>query len=150
MGAALIVGSAVPASANAIVNGDFETGDLTGWTAMGAVDVIDGQLYAQCCHGVGSPAGLANHFAVFGGGDRLSDGTLYQSFATTAGTTYSLTFDYGAFSGSNSRTQTMAVSANGTQAFTSRPANRNLGAMFQHFSLSFTASGAAPCSCSRI
>src|SRR5262245_60901110 len=41
---ALLAGSAVPASANLIVNGDFETGDFTGWTqsANATFTFVDG------------------------------------------------------------------------------------------------------------
>jgi PEP-CTERM motif len=81
---AAVLGASRPASADLIVNGSFETGDFTGWTVnAGATGVVtagfdglvpeDGTFFAA----LGNVGGL---------------GTLSQTFNTTAGATYELSY----------------------------------------------------------
>jgi hypothetical protein len=70
------------ASANSIVNGDFETGDFTGWTATGPNIFVD--------HGPGPDT----TFGAFFGANANGFNTISQTFATTAGASYKLTFFY--------------------------------------------------------
>lgn len=71
-----MIGWAGSASANLIINGDFETGDLTGWDFVGDV-TVDNSLTS----GAESRYGLSGYYAQFG---RFSDGgsanTLSQGF----------------------------------------------------------------------
>ena len=66
------------APANLITNGDFATGDFTGWNVTHASS--------------GSNLTVANGAAVFAASGSRFD-SISQSFATTTGTFYSLTFD---------------------------------------------------------
>lgn len=83
------------AGANLLTNPGFETGDLTGWTLTNpdgggdAVSCSGGSFFAGASEG--SCAMLMN------GGNVTPDAILEQAFATTLGTTYSLTFDIGKF-----------------------------------------------------
>jgi len=77
----IAAGSAVPASANMITNGGFETGDFTGWTQTGNLGstFVNGDdphsgSYAAWLGPVGSP------------------GFLSQSLATVPGVTYDISF----------------------------------------------------------
>jgi hypothetical protein len=77
---------AYPAKANLITNGDFETGDFTGWTVthapFGSIVVVD--------NGPGPDTTFGVVFAAVGGDlDAIS-----QTFATTPGALYSLSFFY--------------------------------------------------------
>ncbi len=95
-----LVAAAFPARAGLIVNGDFERGTLSGWTATGSVATATNPYF-----GIGTQAD-GKYFAVFNAGDVTPSGVLSQSFATVAGTDYVLTFSYGANGG-----QTQSVTA---------------------------------------
>jgi hypothetical protein len=81
------------AQANLLVNPSFETGDLTGWilnagTTGGDSVVCTGTPF----FGGASEGGCAIQL---NGGETTPDAVLEQSFATTTGTTYVLSFDIG-------------------------------------------------------
>src|SRR5687768_582957 len=88
--------SAVPARAQSIVtNGDFDTGDLSGWSMsgpglVGAQFQQDGSFY-----GATTPFWAAS----FNGGNNPDPVVLYQDFTTVAGTHYTLEFDFGVVGG---------------------------------------------------
>ena len=84
------------AQAAIITNGNFEQG-ATGWNIVGNADVV-GQYGAGFYWGGGSVAQNGKRAVAFNGGDTLGTGQVWQSFATTAGTSYTLTFDYGSTS----------------------------------------------------
>ncbi|MGT2434971.1 beta strand repeat-containing protein [Bradyrhizobium betae] len=67
------------AGAPAIINGGFETGDLTGWTASGSVHVVEYEIGSTYGH-------YSVHLAASGG-------TLSQTLATTSGLHYFVSFD---------------------------------------------------------
>ncbi len=75
----------VPASANLVVNGSFETGDFTGWT-----QVNDTGFTGVDCSGVIATDGACGAF--FGPLDP-GGGGIVQTINTTAGGVYNLTFD---------------------------------------------------------
>jgi hypothetical protein len=79
--AALTLSVSMAARANLVTNGDFETGDFSGWTT--SIDPV--------FDGVDSSAPQAGTFAAFFGNP---DGpsTISQTVATVAGTTYSVEF----------------------------------------------------------
>ena len=88
------------ASADMIVNGGFETGDFTGWTVSNAV-VYDGsgnQDYWDAGVLNNGSAHAGNYEAYLGkavnltGGSLLDPGTISQSFATTKGQAYTISF----------------------------------------------------------
>jgi hypothetical protein len=70
------------ASANLIANGDFEPGDFTGWTPTGPNIFVD--------HGPGPDT----TFGAFFGANANGFNTISQTFATTPGASYTLTFFY--------------------------------------------------------
>ena len=73
----------VPARANLVTNGGFETGDFTGWTLTGTGGGV--AIDTRFPHTGTSDAA----FALANGG---TTATLSQSIATTAGQSYSLSF----------------------------------------------------------
>ena len=75
-----------PVTANLLANGDFETGDFTGWTLSGNVgtSVWGPQVF------INSNAESGKYGAVLG--PVGSDGTLSQNIQTTAGESYTVTF----------------------------------------------------------
>jgi hypothetical protein len=81
------------ANANALVNGNFESG-LTGWSLTGIAGLASPPYF-----GGGSPAANGVYMAVFNQGEQPASGVLTQSFATVAGHTYHVTFDYGTNNG---------------------------------------------------
>lgn len=90
-----IVALANFARADFILNGDFETGSFSPWVSTGNVGVTSAATY-RVSGGVGNfPKG--NFAANFGGADKTATGVIYQDFNTTANTSYTLNFDYGAF-----------------------------------------------------
>ena len=84
----LLIATPKSASANLIVNGDFETGDFTGWTVTPAPP---GQSLIFVGPGEGAPDSTLG--ANFGGTGPGSD-AISQTFATTSGAFYTLTFFY--------------------------------------------------------
>jgi hypothetical protein len=88
------------AHANLITNGNFENG-ASAWTISGHVNTaaFNGNYF-----GGGSNAINGTTMMAFNAGDSSPNGVLSQSFATTAGSTYTVSFDYGTNSGSQSIT----------------------------------------------
>jgi hypothetical protein len=83
----LLVG-APTAFANLLTNGSFQTGDFSGWTTggnFGFTQVVSGSFYMYA--GDSDADGFYATLGPVG-----SDGTLSQSFATTAGTLYTFSF----------------------------------------------------------
>jgi hypothetical protein len=87
----------------AFANGSFEN-DLAGWTATGDVRVVSGSFWVAT-DGIKAVA--------FNAGQSAPNGVLSQTFATTAGQTYTLTFDVGATSGLNQDVMAAQVTVQG-------------------------------------
>lgn len=81
------------AQADVINNGNFELGS-TGWTISGNADLV-GQYGGGFNWGGGSVAQDGKFAISFNNGDRAPNGQVAQTFATTAGKSYTLSFDYG-------------------------------------------------------
>jgi hypothetical protein len=82
------------ARADLVTNGDFETGDLSGWDYSGTVVVGSEADFHLGAGAVGSfPVG--DYAVDFGGGNLSNDGIISQELETILGQEYSLTFDYG-------------------------------------------------------
>jgi len=80
LASAMLLGAAASAHANLVTNGGFETGDFSGWTLTGNPGFISITNNAHSGNFAGS-------FGAVG-----SDTFLSQTLATTAGTSYTLTF----------------------------------------------------------
>jgi hypothetical protein len=80
----LSFGVVVSAQANMLVNGDFETGDFTGWTV--AADYTGVTAYIST---VGGPES-GNYFAALGAGG--TPGTISQAVSTASGQNYNLSY----------------------------------------------------------
>ena len=93
----------VPTSNPVFANGSFES-RFSSWIAGGNIDIASGAPYAAT-DGVNA--------ALFNAGQRSPNGVLTQTFATTAGQTYTLSFDVGAFSTVNQNEQRLQVSVTG-------------------------------------
>lgn len=96
-------------------NGDFETGDTTGWTLTNggpfdAVCASGASIGASTC--ITQSGNFAMSFGLFGGVSSLS-----QTLNTQAGHTYSLSFWLANDNPANTNTETFAVSWNGTPVF---------------------------------
>lgn len=110
------IGLASPASATTLVNGDFETGDFTGWTQFGntgfsTVDTVNpfAGTFAASFGPVGSTGGITQTLSTVIGNVYtlsfyLANGTAFgpaiagSSFSATVGsTTFSLPSDFFAF-----------------------------------------------------
>ena len=127
-GAAVVtMGIAVAANAapNLVSNGSFETGDLTSWVQLGNT----GFTGVFC---PGSPPATDGNCLAFSG-PVGSIGSLAQSLNTLAGDFYTISFSWGADSGSNPAS--FAASFGGNTLFS--VANPSTGSVLQ--TLSFTA-----------
>ncbi len=97
-------------------NENFETGDLAGWTAAGAVTVFsDEQLRAT---------GYSGNFisgaqtVIFGEGDRPASGVISRDLVTVPGQKSVLTFDYGTASPMGVAPQLLVVTLTDTSTST--------------------------------
>jgi hypothetical protein len=86
------------AQAAIITNGDFESG-ATGWTFTGNAGLAT-QYGGGFYWGGGSVAQNGRYAVAFNGGDTAPNGTVSQRLATTAGASYTVSFNYGASSAS--------------------------------------------------
>jgi len=85
LGGAVLVGTA---HANLIINGDFETGDLTGWNLMPYTQL--GEAYVT-----DDPDVLTNNYAHIEDSDSDGFAGIYQAFHISSGfTLLSVSFDY--------------------------------------------------------
>ena len=117
-------------------NGSFESG-YASWTATGNQEVsTDGTA--------GGTDGT--HFVWFNAGQRAPNGVLSQSFATAAGTSYTLTFDLGTFSFVNRNEQRIQVLVKGTATLLNQSLSvfaSGTGARYAAQSLTFVADSSA-------
>jgi hypothetical protein len=144
-----ILGSSGIAQAGLIVNGDFETGDFTGWTHSGYVYVVS-NAQAVAVGGTGTfPIG--QYVIDFGGADNPATGILTQNFSTTSGQTYVLSFDYGKFQPDSFGVgpQQLQVAINDVYSssallntvVTDGTGSKSLSSLFDPYSFSFVATG---------
>ena len=129
----------VPTAAPAFTNGSFES-DFAGWSATGNVRALTAQ------DSLSFSATDGQKVAVFNSGNQAPTGALSQSFATTAGKTYHLTFDVGAFSLVNRGGMRLDVSVEGTALRAKRTVNVSAsgsGSRYISETLSFVADGSA-------
>lgn len=132
--------------ANLFENGDFETGDFSGWQSSGNVTVSTESGY-QNAGGTGVfPTG--DFVAAFSGGDDPNDGVLSQEIVTLSGQQYRLAFDYGAFS-VFSGSQSLSVSVQNAidmqvlvdETIEDSSPTNDLGTLFDAFVFEFEALG---------
>lgn len=83
-GVGLMAGSAM---ANLIENGDFETGDLTGWSA-------NGDVYVEYAGTFADVQGMDENYALFGFNSGDNNSTLRQNFDVTGATELTISFDW--------------------------------------------------------
>jgi hypothetical protein len=127
------------AHANLLSNGDFATGDLTGWSASGDVLAIPQTDYTACCGTLNDTPGA--YVASFGAGNMPDNGVLSQSFPTTVGLGYVVSFDYGAvdFSLPQNMNVSIVSGANALGASLSATGTNDFDTLFALYSYSFTA-----------
>jgi len=94
---------APPSGPNSLVNGSFES-DFANWSKTGNLSILPYTAY-------GSTDG--SKIVGFNGGNSTPNGVLSQTFATTAGTSYALTFDAGVVAYNTSQ-QRLQVSITGS------------------------------------
>jgi len=115
----------------AFTNGGFES-DLSGWTAAGNFEVVLNGAF-------GSHVSEGTKAIAFNSGQRPANGVISQTFATTPGATYSLSFDIGAFSLMNIDTQLLQVTVRGANTLLSQQTSVSApGDGVQYFSKSFS------------
>jgi hypothetical protein len=97
---------------SALDNGSFENG-VSEWTSSGNIEAIaTSSRY---------PATDGNRLLTFNSGQSTANGTLTQKLSTTAGVSYTLSFDLGVFS-FNKNEQRLSVTATGSKTLLSQVA----------------------------
>lgn len=128
------------AHATVLTNGNFEQG-ATGWTMSGDADLIS-HSGSGFYNGAGSVAQDGKYAVVFDQGFFELSGWIAQTFATTAGTTYTLSFDYGS---TNSITRSViwsVIGSNPLSVLAAGTASDGGDGALATFTADFTASGA--------
>ena len=141
--AAICLTASLGASAAPIVNGDFETG-LAGWTTTNNVHLA-GPAGGAFWFGAGSDAQNGSHAIAFNAGDSAPNGAIGQSFATTTGAHYTITFDFGATRCQRSCGQSVVASVlggDGIASLASMTANGTSTGLLNSFTFGFVANGA--------
>jgi hypothetical protein len=115
--AAIGLTAALNAAANPIVNGGFEAG-LAGWNTTGNVHVAT-PTGGAFWFGAGSIAQSGHYAVAFNAGDSAPNGFIEQSFATTTGAHYTVTYDFGATNCQFSCGQTLLASVLGNDGIAS-------------------------------
>ena len=135
MGLAALTGlcAALPARANLITNGDFETGTLSGWTKTGNVGVATLPYF-----GVSEPT-YGNYSAAFNGGDSTPNGVLSQIISTISGVNYVIGFNYVDNAYASGYSQSITISANTTDGQLLSSQSVSSSSPTQPYSLNFTA-----------
>ncbi|MES2660549.1 MAG: Ig-like domain-containing protein [Verrucomicrobiota bacterium] len=112
-----------------LVNGSFESG-FTGWTTSGNLNIQGASPYVPTD---------GTKLAGFNGGNLTPNGVVSQSFATSAGVTYTLAFDAGILA-YNTNSQTIQVTVTGTGSLLSQTitVTRSSGAAVRWLPQSFT------------
>jgi hypothetical protein len=125
------------AQAGIIKNGDFEQG-LTNWTYSGNVTTTNTMPY----FGAGTAANNGTTMVAFNAGDSRANGVLSQSFATVAGQTYMVSFDYGVTDCTTCQQKINVAGKDGSVVLGSLQArSQNAGGNLDTFSFSFVADG---------
>lgn len=96
---------AASAQANLVTNGNFETGNFTGWTKSGNPGLSD----------VISNTVTSNHTFLWRNGATGSPAFISQNLVTSAGNTYDLSFDV--YNSSTASTSTFEVWFNGIEVY---------------------------------
>ena len=81
------------AVANLLTNGDFETGDLTGWDSIGAVSVVDFAT-PSLPDFLASVQGMDDNFALIGFGTGSGVSGISQDFMVSGADSITLEFNY--------------------------------------------------------
>jgi hypothetical protein len=147
--AALVMAGATQAHANLITNGNFETGDPTGWTFSGIAFVVSEAVMRTGGFGVGSFVTGA-YAANFGGGNQPATGVILQDFSTALGQEYELFFDYGRFQSGSGGPQSIRIEVINVAddqrlldtVVTDASGQANLGLLFDNYGFRFMATGA--------
>jgi hypothetical protein len=129
--AVLLVGAPTAFATNLLTNGSFETGDFTGWTQSNNFEdtfVETGAYYDYS----GAEDGI--YYAALG--PVSSDGTLSQTFATTAGAHYTFSFWFASVGDNPSD---FSAYWDGTQLLSLT--NPNTGANWSEYSFAVTGTG---------
>lgn len=147
-----VLATPAQAAVNLIANGDFESGVFgglpTGWNATvstpGQIVVLNGNAYIPCCGTGGSPANMASNFASFGPGQVDTTGAvLGQTFATNPGSTYNVSFQWGALGGGSNGIVARIGDGTLTSVYLTASAtvnaNNNMDTTFATFTGSFVA-----------
>jgi len=125
------------AQANLIKNGDFENG-LTDWKATGNVTTTSSMPY----FGAGNATDNGAKMVAFNAGDSKANGVLSQSFATVAGLTYLVSFDYGVTNCNSCQQKINVAGKDGNTVLgTLQARSLNAGGALDTFSFSFVADG---------
>lgn len=145
------IGATEAAHANLVLNGDFALGtdgtpNITDWTVAytatpnpDSVMLLDSADYRACC-GTGDTG--TGEFVGYGAGNSPDDGQISQTFATVAGGTYTLTFQYGSF-GYSGAVQSLNVAVGSLDnTVTTSNSTQYLPDVLAPYSYEFTASSA--------
>jgi hypothetical protein len=141
---AALLATPLLASANLVTNGGFEAATpSTDWSSTASTAFLPISAYDSCCSLTGTYTGESN--AAFFGGSNETGGTIWQDLTTVAGTTYVVSFAYGAIVEPTAQSLRASAigSGNAVLSFADAAAvgTTDRGAILTTYSFSFKAAG---------
>lgn len=110
----LVLGFSITANASLITNGSFETPTVSGWTLLGDIEGWnENNVMVEYHHNYFGPAADGDQYIELDSNSEDVNPWLYQTFGTTVGDTYELSFAFSARKGHSENILNVGIGTEG-------------------------------------